>query len=457
MKPTKLFGVLISCCLLWTCTPWNLPEKEFLSVQIGFLDGVDKERVHLRSSVSSLNTSNSVLHTFVSSYGYVFDTDPAMLSVESASKIISFTPDEGWSGEHRGIIEGFEGMRTYYALAFAQTQEFGRTGIENVFYSDTITFSTHWRKKGSIPDVMNVFWDGTDFVIGNEVYFGFWHSNPPDPKNFLRLNPATGNHRFIPNKFPGDNLLGNFAFVIDNQAYVAFGIPEDNPDAFVRDVFSLDAQTENWQPKATNQSLAGRAHGVSLLINGIGYMISGDWIDPNTFERRTTTQVLAYDPAKDSLFQLEPINEFFPTPNFGFVVDNVGYVYFTGDAASHFYRFDPSQSPMWTSLPQFTIPGVESYTRNSKVIVVDNKAYLGMGPIDLNGNTIRYSEFYALDIGNFSWTRIDFPGRHRIQTHLVSVGGKGYLIGGYFVPNDPGFVNDIYLEQSSTDIWEFTP
>ncbi len=77
--------------------------------------------------------------------------------------------------------------------------------------------------------------------------------------------------------------------------------------------------------------------------------------------------------------------------------------------------------------------------------VIGNKGYLGTGTFSA-GCLCYMNDFWSYDPQNDSWEQLaDFPGTKRYYAMGFSVGGKGYIIGGY----TPG--------GTSRELWEYDP
>ncbi|HPM90543.1 MAG TPA: kelch repeat-containing protein [Tenuifilaceae bacterium] len=132
-----------------------------------------------------------------------------------------------------------------------------------------------------------------------------------------------------------------------------------------------------------------------------------------------------------------------------FSINGKGYVCLgyqaTGEYFNDLYEYDP-ESDRWTKKSNF--PGNTKYY--SLCLVIDNKAYIGLG-LDVN---ISLSQFWEYDPACDSWTqKASFGGGTRMGATGFSIGNKGYVGGGTLSwANDP--LNDFWEYDTTTDTWK---
>lgn len=120
-------------------------------------------------------------------------------------------------------------------------------------------------------------------------------------------------------------------------------------------------------------------------------------------------------------------------------------------AMNDFYEYNTA-TDKWTR--KENIPSARS---NVHAIVIDGKAYMGLGYsgrdtiIGKDTTMILLKDFYQYDVANDKWIKkADFPGTPRYQATMFSVGKKGYVLGG----------SNLLGPQSGTnfkDMWEYDP
>jgi N-acetylneuraminic acid mutarotase len=133
----------------------------------------------------------------------------------------------------------------------------------------------------------------------------------------------------------------------------------------------------------------------------------------------------------------------------GFGIGDYGYMGFGTNNGADFgdlYQYDP-KSNSWTQRSSLGL-GME----NLVAMVINDKAYVGIG--FTRGQTVDSltSQFYEYDPVADTWTRkADFPGPKRKNAFGVSAGGKGYVGLGY--GSDNTNLYDVWQYDPSADAW----
>ncbi len=269
-------------------------------------------------------------------------------------------------------ITGFPGGGRYASVMFAlgDTVYFGGGFAKKDFYS--YLPSKGWKKLGDLPGVTISRGAASAFVIGGNAYIGMGQDRTAINTNLndlCRYNSTTDKWTRMAD-CPGEGRDGQFAFVINDTAYIGGGV--DISKAILTDFYSYDPKHDKW--------------------NSLTDLTSG------------------------------PGGVFFPAP---FAVGGYGYIT-TGSSISSegtaTWQYDPSNDS-WITMANF--PGEARQTAVS--FVMNGKAYVGLGQA---GYTTVYSNFFVYNAAKDEWDTAGFwPGANGLAWSSAVATSQGAIIG----------------------------
>lgn len=245
----------------------------------------------------------------------------------------------------------FPGVARSSAFAFASEEKgyFG-TGYDGInYYKDFWEFdpvNNKWTQKDDFPGaarygVTAFYLNGIGYAgtgYGTNYYMDFYIYNPQTEKWENGVNMQGTKRAFATN------------FIIDNKAYVVGGV---NNGSYVTDFWMFDPDSQSWIEKAQiadktddgfddDYTTIIRLNTVSFVINGLGYLATGESGGLNT----TTWE---YNPITDRWTDRTEFEGAARTAAVGFTIDNRGFV-LTGRASS--FSSSLYYDDMWELKPQ---------------------------------------------------------------------------------------------------------
>lgn len=243
----------------------------------------------------------------------------------------------------------FPGAPRSSAFAFAsESKGYIGTGYDGLnCYNDFWEFdpaANEWTQKADFPGIAR--YGATAFYLNGIGYAGTGY-NTNYYMDFHAYNPQTDTWE------TGISIQGTkraFAtnFIIDNKAYVVGGI---NNGEMPRDFWMFDPDTQTWNERAQiwdktdddfddEYTTIARLNTVSLVINGLGYLATGEsgGLNSHTWE---------YHPYTDRWYERTAFEGTARTAAVGFSIDNRGFV-LTGRSTSSSLYFDD----MWEFKPE---------------------------------------------------------------------------------------------------------
>ena len=218
------------------------------------------------------------------------------------------------------------GRSSAFAFASEDRGYFGTGYDGNNYYNDFWEYNPNnneWLKRADFPGAER--YGATAFYLNGVGYAGTG-TGSNYYLDFYKYDPATDTWE------TGVSIQGSkraFAtnFIIDNKAYVVGGV---NNGGYVYDFWMFDPETQTWQEKAyiTNRTdddfdddytSIARANTVAFVINGYGYLATGDFsgLNSNTWE---------YNPTTDRWVERTSFEGSARTAAVGFAIDDRAFV-----------------------------------------------------------------------------------------------------------------------------------
>mgnify|MGYP000165054407 CR=1 FL=1 len=243
----------------------------------------------------------------------------------------------------------------------------------SVLLSVTTILSAQWAAVTNFSGAnryaaMNFTIQNTAYIVGGlrETLGGFVAYNQ------LWKYDATNDTWSQEMNYPGGNIFGGVAFVIDSIAYVGLGSNENGVRG--NQLWAFNPANGQWTKKA-NLPGNGRTYPFYFALNGKGYVGGGDRFNGST-------RIYMND----------------------------------------FWEYDPS-TDVWTNKSDFPTAGRVGMTGMS----IGSRAYAGLG----DDGSFFYNDFYEYSAVLNTWNpSTSFPGSNRSFCSSVTVGGVGYLMGG---------------------------
>jgi hypothetical protein len=229
----------------------------------------------------------------------------------------------------------------------------------------------------------------------------------------------------VPNEYDRGGTIG---FSSGDAAYV--GVINKHYPYSAINFYRYDTRTNAWTASAPLTSISSDARSlVCFTVNGKGYVVVTDNLSDKA--------VREYDPQTNHWTRKGAFPGSYRFLSQGFALGNTAYL--AGGT--------PGGTPLFTELWAYS-PQTDQWTRKADmlesseaiaVFTAQQKAYVAFG----SGHAVVRS----YDPATNTWSReADFLGPVSTLATVLSLGGKGYVIGGR------GFDNDLHA-----DTWEFSP
>jgi N-acetylneuraminic acid mutarotase len=318
--------------------------------------------------------------------------------------------------------------KQYYIRTFAMSGAM-------IFYGNTITYRTGsvWKQLSNVGGIGR--FHAVGFALNGLGYIGTGYTGALPLKDFWEYNPYSDvwSQRA---DFGGTARLGSFCLAIGTKAYVGTGYAGEGADAI--DFWEYNPALNEWTKKADDIGTIGRFGASTFVINGKGYVGTGDW-------GGVTNNFWEYSPTTISWAGITPFAGTARKEAVGFSINGKGYVGTGVDNGDYykkdFWEYDPANNS-WTRKADF--PGL---ARSSAVgFAIGNKGYIGAGATKNGTNWTFYSDFWEYDPSTNSWRQIeDFAGGVRFRPVAFVIGNKAYVGTG------------ISSTSTCNDLWEFSP
>lgn len=237
-------------------------------------------------------------------------------------------------------------------------------------------------------------------------------------------------------QFPGD-AFGASGFQINNKYYVAGGVVKNQ-------LFIYNSDSNIWTATKGLPGDSGRIFGTTFSVNGKGYYCGGFY---GTALDTLTSDILEYDPTKNSWTKIDTFPGGARTDMFAFTINGKAYVGGGEDLDyiyTDFYEFDPL-TKKWAKLT--TYPGGGGGFNVG--FAIGNKGYSGMG----EGSSSNFNDFYEYNPTTDTWKKLaDFPGVGRVGAVGFEADAKGIV--GLGMDNDIIPQDDIYEYSVVDDTWK---
>jgi N-acetylneuraminic acid mutarotase len=265
------------------------------------------------------------------------------------------------------------------------------------------------------------------FVIATDAYVGLGYNqsigNAGRLKDFWRFSVDSGWQQVA--DFPGAPRSNAAAFSIGNNGYVGTGYDGVN---VYNDFYAYDPVANVWTKKADYPGTP-RYDAVGFCVQGRGYIGTG-------FNVNWMNDFFGYDPVQDK-WSLTPGTSGDFSKRQGavaFVYKDQAYIVTgvnSGGVVRDFWRFDPSQTPVWQRLANITNTDQgtfdDGYTdierEYATAFVNGGQAFLTTG---MNGSMV--TSTWAYDIATDRWSRrTAWPRAPRSGAVSFSVKGHSYV------------------------------
>jgi hypothetical protein len=288
--------------------------------------------------------------------------------------------------------------------------------------SSSFTLTNTWIKKAYVPHQGSWRHSATAFSLNGKGYVGLGDGYPEPGKNFWSYN-ATINEWSEIAPFPGENRQVAASFTINGKAYVGAG---DGP----KDFWCYDPSTNSWTRIADFPAPCSLGITIGFSVNNKGYVVT----------KNKTANFWEYEPVSNAWTNLSdlpmPGDYYYFTPDAGFVIDDMIYVYVADGTTddNRLYMYNISDGT-WTRKADIAGSQLDSWTTG---FAVKGNGYIRAG-----------SNLYKYDPLTDKWTRM-------LQQNNLP-GGRGRSIA--FVINDLAYFGTSFYGsgESAWDFWEFNP
>ncbi len=358
----------------------------------------------------------------VTKRGVCFSTSPNPTLIDG--HLLSTSTTSRFSVQFSNLISN----RNYYFRAFAVSGQI-------VFYGNEVSYRTQsaWKQIANFGGIGR--FQAVGFAANNLGYVGTGYTGALPLKDFWEYSPQS-NTWYQRADFGGTARMGSFCFAIDAKVYIGTGYAGEGADAI--DFWEYNSAIDEWTKKADDIGTIGRFGAATFIINGKGYLGTGDW-------GYVTNQFWEYNPALNSWTEITPFGGAARKEAVGFAINGKGYVGTgvdnNGNYTKDFWEYNPL-TYAWTKMADF--PGV---ARSAAVgFAIGNKGYIGTGGINNGTNWTFFSDFWEYNPATNTWRQIEsFGGGVRFRPVAFVIGNKAYVGTGYssFAP--------------ANDFWEFSP
>lgn len=278
-----------------------------------------------------------------------------------------------------------------------------------------------WKQMEDFPGGARIQANG--FSIGHKGYITLGVSSAPF--NDLWEYDAGTKAWIRRADFPGPGRTEAVCFVIGSKAYAGSGY--SNGLNVTNDFYEYDPLTNTWTRKADFIYPSDFRGGISLSINGKGYVITGQY----------SKLVYEYDPLANTWTQKADFPGEERMQGVGFVIGNKGYVvggnpgYATG--LNECWEYDPAIDSWSLKAP---VPeGIVSAVAFS----INGNGFVGNG----TGNR---KHIWSYDPVTDKWEKMaDFPGL-----------SAGYAVS-FVIDNSAYIATGDFLNELSSEVWRFVP
>ncbi|MFH1161243.1 MAG: kelch repeat-containing protein [bacterium] len=214
----------------------------------------------------------------------------------------------------------------------------------------------------------------TSFTIGDTAFVGLGSNDMMGltySSEWFRYDPENDSWDSL-NDFPGGGRYAPTTFVVNNQAYLCFGV--DDTHTWLSEVWKYSQTTDTWERKADFPG-GPRYHAASFVIDSMAYIMGGSYNNGWDYLNDTWQ----YNPTTDNWSQILDIPEVPRTAAVSFVVNNIAFVgtgtdYF--ETFKTFWCYDPV-TLTWN--PSAFLPSDGSHRYGSTAFVINNEAFLIAG------------------------------------------------------------------------------
>jgi N-acetylneuraminic acid mutarotase len=254
-----------------------------------------------------------------------------------------------------------------------------------------------WVQKNDFPEGRYFL---TSFTLGDTAYVGLGADDPMGESynnEWYRYNYLEDEWVRL-NDFPGGGRYAPTTFIVNNQAYLCFGV--NDAHSWMRDVWRYDSQDDSWE--RMNDFPGGRRyHAASFVIDSMAYIVGGSYNEGWDYMNDTWQ----YDPKQDSWTQKQSLPTLHKAVAVGFSLNGFGYVgtgsYDLYTATNDFWEYGPKTN-QW-----YPIPDIPEVPRTGAVsFVLDDFAFVGSG----TNYTETYRTFWSFDPEIMNWnTNFSLP------------------------------------------------
>lgn len=250
------------------------------------------------------------------------------------------------------------------------------------------------------------------------------------------------------NNFQGPARKGGIAFSINGIGYFGTGM---NPQGgFLKDFWQYNAANDTWTQKADVGGVP-RYLGVGFEINGKGYIGTGN-IGTET-SRVESNDFYEYDPNTNIWTNRSSVGTVGRISGVGFGAGGKGYITTGYDRNVTYdntlWEFNPNTNS-WSQKANFPY-----LNRDGAIaLVINGLPYITSGHVVLGFGTFAQQDLYVggmylYNQANDTWTpKASIPDAFYYATG-TSIGGRGYVFGKLYDPNNPTYSRLLKYDQAS--------
>ncbi len=485
MYLTRFYTLFFIALLAGSCSKWNVADKSIKP------DGTTPNPGNLGSGAVTLNSVKPIQLGHITAtisfkvekpqgiteYGAVITPDPNQVNAVIAGTAAPLQVTEAKAFPGSGTVElnltGLTQNSLYFAVPYvkdgAGKKTFCSTAVE--FRTKYGANNANWRQLANLP-TKNAYAFNPLFTINGKVYVGGADNEGPKGgyyymKQLYEYDPQ--NNLWKKRKdFPGTPRFDATVVVLNNKAYVLFGVNADR-NSYTSDAWEYDPATDNWRQLASppSQGQYSQPAGAIPFVsnNRMGILFGRGTFNNDVKLNSVYNSLYTLDPAANTWAVSFPLNErgyandliFAAARSGAFSVQYDKWVYFGGGYAANTYTNMSATIPYSRYFNSRQIWGYNVETKETKQIALLPKDFNDCSDPQATGGNMTGFAFgvgtkaYITDCSSQMWVMDLVSGNFTPQLsaalrHPAPTTGIGVGVG-----------NKAYFGLRNADWWEFSP